>query len=127
VVLPKERIAATGDMMESQVSYAADAWVNEWPATLDKLAALDFDTVLPGHGVPFRGKEKIRSYQSYLVDFQKQVDALRKQGLSVEETAKRVDLTSHSADWPQIRGVGADLRAVQRMYDVAANPNAPVR
>jgi cyclase len=127
VLLPKERIAATGDMMESQISYAADAWVNEWPATLDKLNALDFETVLPGHGMPFKGKEKIRAFQSYLVDFQKQVDALRKQGLSVEDAAKRVDLTSHAADWPQIRAVGADLRAVQRMYDVAANPNAPLR
>jgi cyclase len=127
VLLPKERIAATGDMMESQISYAADAWVNEWPATLDKLAALDFDTVLPGHGMPFKGKEKIRSFQSYLMDLQKQVDALRKQGLSVEDAAKRVDLTSHAGDWPQIRGVGADVRAVQRMYDVAGNPNAPLR
>ena len=46
---------------------------------------------------------------------------LRGQGLSVEEAAKRVDLTSHAADWPQIRGTGADVRGVQRMYDLAAN------
>ena len=45
----------------------------------------------------------------------------------MEEAAKRVDLTSHAADWPQIRAPGADVRAVQRMYDVAANPNAPLR
>jgi glyoxylase-like metal-dependent hydrolase (beta-lactamase superfamily II) len=127
VLLPKERIVATGDLMESQISYAGDAWMNEWPAALDKLAALDFDTVLPGHGVPFKGKDKIRSFQSYLADFQKQVIALRAQGVSVEEAAKRVDLTSHAADWPQARTPGADVRAVQRIYDIAANPNADVR
>jgi len=114
-------------MMESQISYAADAWVNEWPDTLEKLTALDFDTVLPGHGAPFKGKEKIRAFQSYLRDFYKQVMTMRQQGLSVEDAAKRVDLTSHAADWPQIRAAGADLRAVQRMYDLAANPNAPLR
>ena len=127
VLLPQERIACTGDMMESQISYAADAWVNEWPDTLEKLTALDFETVLPGHGAPFKGKEKIRAFQSYLKDFYKQVMTMRQQGLSVEDAAKRVDLTSHAADWPQIRAAGADLRAVQRMYDLAGNPNAPLR
>jgi cyclase len=127
VFLPKEKIVCTGDMMESQLSYAADAWLGEWPDTLEKLSALDFDLVLPGHGVPFKGKEKIQSYQSYLRDFYKQVMSLRQQGLSVEEAAKRVDLTSHAADWPAIRAVGADIRAVQRVYDLAANPKAPYR
>jgi glyoxylase-like metal-dependent hydrolase (beta-lactamase superfamily II) len=127
VYLPKERIVCTGDMMESNLSYLADAWVNEWPAALEKLLALDFDTVLPGHGTPFKGKEKIRAFQSYLVDLQKQVDALRKQGLPAEETVKRVDLSSHSADWPQGRSINPDIRAVQRMYDVAEDPNASVR
>ena len=127
VFLPQERIVCTGDMMESNLSYFPDGFVNEWPAALEKLMALDFDTVLPGHGTPFKGKEKIRAFQSYLVDLQKQVDAFRKQGLSVEETVKRVDLSSHKADWPQTRSINPDIRAVQRIYDVAADPNAPVR
>jgi cyclase len=127
VLLPKERIAATGDMMESQLSYTPDGWVGEWPETLEKLAALDFDTVLPGHGMPFKGKEKIRAYQVYLRDLYKQVTAFRQQGLSVDEAAKRVDLTSHVADWPTLRAPGTDVRGVQRMYDLAANPNAPLR
>jgi len=127
VYLPKERVVCTGDMMESNLSYLPDAWVSEWVVALEKLAALDFDTVLPGHGTPFKGKEKIRAFQSYLADLQKQVDALRKQGLSVEETVKRIDLSSHAADWPNARSINPDIRAVQRMYDVAADPNAPVR
>jgi len=127
VYLPKERIVCTGDMMESGLSYLNDAWVNEWPAALEKLAALDFDTVLPGHGVPFNGKDKIRAFQSYLTDLQKQVDTLRKQGLSAEDAVKRIDLSSHAADWPQSRSINPDIRAVQRIYDVAADPNAPLR
>jgi cyclase len=127
VYLPKERIVCTGDMMESNLSYLPSAWVNEWPAALEKLMALDFDTVLPGHGTPFHGKERIRAFQSYLVDLQKQVDALRKQGVSVEETVKRIDMSSHKADFPQAGSPFTNVRAVQRMYDVAADPNAPLR
>src|SRR5262249_34908174 len=33
--LPKERIVCTGDLMESVVSYAGDAYMEEWIATLD--------------------------------------------------------------------------------------------
>jgi cyclase len=114
-------------MMESNLSYMADAWLNEWAAALKRLLALDFDTVLPGHGSPFHGREKIRAFQSYLVDLQRQVDALRKEGLPPEEAVKRIDMSSHQADWPQGRSINPDLRAVQRIYDVAVNPNAPLR
>jgi len=127
VFLPQEKIACTGDEMEAQLSYTADAFVDEWPATLEKLAALDFQTALPGHGAPFTGKDRIRAFQSYLRDFSKQVHTFQAQGLSVEETAKRVDLTSHATDFQQIRGVGADIRGVQRMYDLIGNPKAPMR
>lgn len=127
VFLPQERIVCSGDMMESQISYAADGFVDEWPATLEKLNALNFDTVMPGHGVVFKGKDKIRAFESYLRDLSKQVHAFQQQGLSVEETAKRVDLTSHASDFPQLRAPGVDLRSVQRMYDLIANPDAPLR
>jgi glyoxylase-like metal-dependent hydrolase (beta-lactamase superfamily II) len=125
VYLPKERIVCTGDMMETGLAYLPDAWVNEWPDALEKLAALDFDLVLPGHGAPFHGKEHIRAFQSYLRDLYKQVMALRAQGLSPADAVAKVDLTSHTADFPGMRPV--DIRGVQRIYDVAANPNSPER
>src|SRR5262249_13366956 len=56
VYLPKERLVCTGDLMESVVSYMGDSYPEEWIATLEKLKTLDFDTVLPGHGVVFKGK-----------------------------------------------------------------------
>ena len=102
--------------MESQLSYMGDAQFDEWVTTLEALKKLDFDTVLPGHGVPFKGKNLITAFQSYLTDLTKQGTILRKQGLSAEQTAQQVDLTSHEGDFPQIQGPGADLRGVRRMY-----------
>ena len=117
VYLPRERIVCTGDLMESQPAYMGDAFFDEWIVTLDALKKLDFDTVLPGHGVPFHGKALITAYQSYLKDLMTQVANFRKQGLSAEQTAQKVDLTSHKGDFPQIQGPGAELRGIRRMYE----------
>jgi len=117
VYLPKEKIVCTGDLMESRPAYMGNGVFDEWIKTLDALKKLDFDTVLPGHGVPFHDKALITAYQSYLQDLIKQVAALRKQGLTPEQAAQKVDLTSHAAAFPQINGPGADPRGVRRVYE----------
>lgn len=127
VFLPRERMIATGDMITSGLSYTGDAFVEEWPATLEAVLALDFDTVLPGHGAPFKGKDHIRNLQAYWRDFYSQATALRKQGVSPEEAAKRIDLTKHAGAIPAAKNPGVDPRGVDRIYDLAMNPNAPVR
>lgn len=116
VFLPKERIVCTGDLMESRLAYMGDAFFDEWVTTLEALKKLDFALVLPGHGTPFRDKGLITAFQSYLTDLTKQGVALRKQGVSADEAARRVDLTSHAKDFPSIQGPGADLRGVRRLY-----------
>jgi cyclase len=116
VFLPKEKIAATGDLMESQIAYMGDAQFDEWVTTLDALKKLDFETDLPGHGMPFKGKALITAFQGYLRDLTKQAGDLRKQGVSAEAAAQRVDLTAYKGSFPQIQGRGADLRGMQRMY-----------
>jgi cyclase len=117
VYLPKEKIVCTGDLMESRLAYMGDAMFDEWITTLDALKELDFNTVLPGHGVPFHEKSLISAYQGYLSDLITKIAELRKQGLSADEAAQKVDLTSHKADFPQIQGPGADVRGVRRMYE----------
>jgi cyclase len=116
VFLPKEKIVATGDLMESQIAYMGDAQFAEWLTTLDALKRLDFDTDLPGHGMPFRGKELITAFQGYLRDLMKQGTDLRKQGVPAETAAQRIDLTAHKRSFPQIQGRGAELRGVRRLY-----------
>jgi cyclase len=116
VFLPKERIVCTGDLMESRLAYMGDGIFDEWVTTLDALKKLDFDTVLPGHGVPFHEKALITAYQNYLQDLMAQVAKLRAQGVTADQAAEKVDLTSHKANFPQITGPGADVRGVRRMY-----------
>ena len=122
VYLPKERIVCTGDLMESVVSYMGDSFPEDWIATLERLKAIDFDTVMPGHGVVFKGKTKIDAFQNYLRDVLTQVAALRKQGLSAEAAAPKVDVTKYASELPSIRGVGIDVAAVRRIYQLAEHP-----
>lgn len=117
VFLPNEKIVCTGDLMESRLAYMGNGIFDEWIKTLDKLKELNFDTVLPGHGVPFHDKALITAYQSYLQDLITQLAALRKKGLTADDAAQKVDLTSHASAFPQIQGPGADLRGVRRVYE----------
>ena len=117
VFLPKEKIVATGDLMESTIAYMGDAQFDEWVATLGKLKALDFDLDLPGHGAPFTDKERITAFQGYLTDLVKQVTALRAKGMAPEMAAQTVDLTAYKTAFPQIQGPGADIRGVRRLYE----------
>ncbi|HEY3158342.1 MAG TPA: MBL fold metallo-hydrolase [Vicinamibacterales bacterium] len=116
IYLPAQKIVATGDLMESQIAYMGDAQFDEWVATLDALKKLDFETVLPGHGMPFKGKALIIAFQGYLNDFARQAVDFRRLGTSAEVAAQRIDLTKYKSSFPQIQGPGVELRGVQRMY-----------
>ena len=124
VFLPKERLVFTGDLIYTTLSYMGDGFVGEWPDTLEGLKALDFDIMLPGHGGPVQGKDRIDYFQAFLRDLWQRVGALKRQELSVQQTAERVDMTGHSDNYPEITAPGFDIRAIQRMYQrIDARPD----
>ena len=118
VYLPKEKVVMTGDFLTAALSNMSDAFVNEWPATLDELKKLDFETVLPGHGEAFTDKAKIDNFQAYLRDVWTEVGRLKQEGASADEAAKRADLTRHKGNFPNIQGPGVPLIGVQRIYEL---------
>ncbi len=122
VFLPAERIVFTGDFFEGRpgagvLSFLGDAFIDEWPASLERLKALDFDVIVPGHGAPFRERDQIDAFQAYLRDFWQQASALRAQGVPAEEAAIRIDLSRHTAVYGE-RSARADIRAVTRAYEL---------
>ena len=117
VYLPREKVVITGDMLTTGLSNMSDAFVNEWPATLDELKKLDFDTVLPGHGDAFTDKAKIDYFQAYLRDVWQQVSRFKQQGVSAADAAQRADLTKHKDHLPT-QAPGVPLIAVTRIYEL---------
>lgn len=117
IYLPEEKIVFTGDMMLGGISYMGDGYVSEWADTLQAFKQLDFELVLPGHGPGFRDRERIDNVQAYYTDLTEEVRRLKALGYSAEEAAARADLRQH-ADTLGITQLGANLEAVQRMYDL---------
>ena len=117
IYLPAERLVFTGDMMLGGPPWPGDGWVNEWPATLERLKQLDFDLILPGHGPYFRDRELIDHVQAFHRELWEVVSALHAEGVSAEEAVERIDLSHHAENLPPAR-VRVDLRGVQRMYMV---------
>jgi cyclase len=118
VYLPKEKVLCTGDLLVHDVANLIDGYVNEWPDALEKLKPLDFVDVIPGHGDPFKGKERIDWFQSYLRDLWKQGSALHEQKLTAADAATRIDMTAHKAHYPAIQRPGIPAPMVARMFEV---------
>jgi cyclase len=119
VYLPKEKVVATGDFFEGPGTGAlAFGFHDEWANSLEKLKALDFETVVPGHGEPFKGKERIEYFQAFLRDLWSQTRALHDQKVPVAEAARRVDLTAHKAHYQNINGPGFQEATIARIYQV---------
>jgi glyoxylase-like metal-dependent hydrolase (beta-lactamase superfamily II) len=118
VYLPKERVLCTGDLLVNGVANLVDGYVDEWPDALEKLKPIDFIDVIPGHGEPFKGKERIDWFQAYLRDLWTQTRALHQQRVPAADAAKRIDMTTHKSHYPAINGPGVNPGAVARMYEV---------
>ena len=121
IYLPKEKVAFTGDMMLPSLAYMGDGHVDEWPAALEGLKGLDFDTWLPGHGPVMRSKQPITNFQEYLRDLWDKSSDMHRLGVPWEDAAKRIDMTSHAHNYFQIRGPGVDPRAVRRIFELLDN------
>jgi glyoxylase-like metal-dependent hydrolase (beta-lactamase superfamily II) len=56
--IPSERVLFSGDLVEFEAGvYTGDAHLEEWPATLDKLAALRPEKLMPGRGEAMKTPE----------------------------------------------------------------------
>ncbi len=124
VWLPKERILATGDMLQPNLPYMGDGFIQEWANALDSLKALGPVVVLPGHGDPITDMAVVDRLRDYLRDFWTQTVALKQQGLEFMDAAKKLDLAKYDAYYPRFPGWTDEMVArrragtVKRIYDL---------
>ena len=61
VWLPGERAMLSGDLVEFDATpYAGDAYFQDWPQTLDNIAALKPEALVPGRGPALRGAAQVQ-------------------------------------------------------------------
>jgi glyoxylase-like metal-dependent hydrolase (beta-lactamase superfamily II) len=102
VYLPKEKILITGDLLQARLPYMGDGYLEEWVATLERLKGLEVNAFVPGHGPWFSDRGAIDRLQGFLRDFVTQGVAAHRAGLPVPVAARRMDLRSHLAAYPQL-------------------------
>src|SRR5438309_7615317 len=89
VHLPKEKVVITGDAMIGWTPFMGDGYPEDWAATLDRLAQLDFTHIIMGHG-DVTGREWLSTFRSYVHDM---VEAVRHEaatGATLDEVKQRV-------------------------------------
>ena len=70
VYLPNENICFSGDLVEADAAcYTGDAYLSDWPTTLDNLEKFDFEKLVPGRGPALMNKEEVKKGISYTRDF----------------------------------------------------------
>jgi glyoxylase-like metal-dependent hydrolase (beta-lactamase superfamily II) len=121
VYFPDDNVVFTGDMTLDGPSYLGDGFVDEWPQTLENLEALDFDILVPGHGNAVTDLNRSDLVRAYSRNLWQKTAVQRREGATVAEASRTIDLTSHT-EIP-IRQVGVAPLTVQRIYDRLENPD----
>jgi glyoxylase-like metal-dependent hydrolase (beta-lactamase superfamily II) len=93
VWLPQQKILFSGDLVEAEAAcYTGDAYLADWPATLDRVAALQPDQLIPGRGPALTTPQAVQAGLSYTRDF---VSTLY--GAAREAVARGMDLKATMA------------------------------
>ncbi len=89
--LPQQKILFSGDLVEFDATpYAGDAYFNDWPATLDAVAALQPQKLVPGRGAALVTPEQVQAGLAGTRAFISDVRAAVEAGVKAGEDLKAV-------------------------------------
>ena len=91
--LPKQKILMSGDIVVAPSPFGFGSFPSDWIETIGKVKAIDFETLIPGHGEPMHNREYLDKLIAAITDVRAQVGPLAKAGVPLEEVSKRVDFT----------------------------------
>ena len=127
--VPQLKLLAPGDLFIWAVPNAGNPqkvqrYVGEWAAGLRQMAALDAELLVPGHGFPIFGADRIRQALSdtaaLLESIEGQVLALMNTGASLDRVLHEVEIPAEALEKPYLRPVYDHpqflVRNVWRLY-----------
>jgi glyoxylase-like metal-dependent hydrolase (beta-lactamase superfamily II) len=97
LLLVEDRVLVAGDLFWNgyypNIDLEAGGTVAGWPATLDAVLALDFDTVVPGHG-PLATRADLVRFREFMASLWEQTAAVAARGGSLADARREVDLSA---------------------------------
>ena len=118
VYLPAHRTLVAGDMFTfgdatpQLIDYAGGGSAKEWTKTLDAVLQLDFDTVIPGHGV-VTTKQEMRAFRDSTVTLRTRVRAMILAKQSRDEISQMLRTEFHWEDLQVDRGLDGLIAEMQ--------------
>ena len=115
---PAERVISMGDMFTfgdatpELIDYAGGGSAKEWTATVDRALKLDFDVVVPGHGL-VTNKAELVKFRASTVDLRNKVHAMMVAKNSRADIEKMLRSDFHFGDLhvgASLDGLMAELR-----------------
>jgi glyoxylase-like metal-dependent hydrolase (beta-lactamase superfamily II) len=97
--LPKQKILITGDLVDHPVPYFFGGFPADQVTTLDRLAAFDATTIVPGHGDVLRDKSFIFQMQQLLQAVNAEIEKQINDGKTLEETQDIAPKNLDVAGW----------------------------
>jgi glyoxylase-like metal-dependent hydrolase (beta-lactamase superfamily II) len=93
--LPQERVLFSGDLVEYDATpYTGDAYLKDWPAALDAIAALKPQALVPGRGAalktPAEVAKGLEGTRAFVSDLYQSVKRAAQQGSPLNEIYKSV-------------------------------------
>jgi cyclase len=117
LVLPKEKIVATGDLIVNPIPFALSVYPTGWLKTLESLDALDASIFIPGHGEPLRDELLLHATMDVFRVLLREGKAARDKGLDVD-AAKDAILPTLTASMQTFTGGNAALDNQFKIYVV---------
>lgn len=94
VFCPQKRVIATGDAVIGGFPGFPDSYPRDWPKTLDSVAKLRFDAVLPGHGPVQPGRAVLTGMRDYIDELAGRVTDGERSGQTVTQLQQAVTVAS---------------------------------
>jgi glyoxylase-like metal-dependent hydrolase (beta-lactamase superfamily II) len=102
VWLPGERAMLSGDLVEFDATpYAGDAYFQDWPRTLDNIAALKPQALVPGRGPALKGEAQVAKGVQVTRDFVSDVYAQVRAGAAAGKSLNTVYRETYEALKPK--------------------------
>jgi cyclase len=112
VHVPEERVVFTGDTVFCECqTWLMTSNIDQWIGALDRIAALDVDHVVPGHG-PVTTPAYLAVQRSNLLDWKAAVAAAVAKGWTRDETIERVSFADR---YPVDIGQGYMMEHIQTL------------
>lgn len=124
IYVPQERVAFVGDNVFHKVqTFLHQALPEEWLQSLDRIAQLDVDVIVPGHG-EICDKSYLPEQRAFIQEWIDTIKRAIAQGWTREEAKQRISFKDR---YPM--GIGSEARAndvqlwnVERLYTLYGGP-----